>query len=804
MNPNYMNFFDPAGTGGVPQMGSNFNQSSFSNPAAMTPGNNSFLNMINGPPSVMGLTPGQSPSARLNPYPGMYGQSGFSGIENSAARLQQFARLAPRGANLYGIGPQGMQDPMMAFDMQQMARMRLKQFPDYPVQPRYGALNQWPRMPGVMPQLQQQQHQQNLIRNQMTMMSEQAINAEQMRMPNMQPNTQPPGTPFRKMPVLEEAPPALRGQSPFVQQQQQSQPGHSPQQGIQQQQQQQQPLTQNSEFNSNFMQNLLQGNNQSDDNSILNLSLNLPSAEGLNLPKMNFPSPQRQTTQTSFSNFLSNFNNDLSSISTSVPQSPKLTHFGPSPASSVASFDQQTATTTSNNTQSTNSSAPSVTEISSSPTSVTNNSVSLTIDSASNLLSTNSELKSKQEMKQSPNQSKYQPNFNQMPQIQQEINKLNELPNTSEHANQLQMLNQQYQQVSRQSESVKKKEESPNLPKQNSQQIPISQNSVANEISKDLGQKPILEDSLLNDGLNISDLDGFDSKDSFLSDSKTDNLFSAAVLGSSSDVFPGASIFGGDRLGDITLDALKKEKTGKELTEAQKDLLFPNLVKQKQQNTENELKPQTSSDMKLEAGKPETSDIKSVASIPISTITQTFQTLQPLRAFTQNSIQSNQTLPLQQPLPLQLPTQQQPPQQHPQPQQNQFLTFPFMAQFNPQLHPAAMPFQQMAGIGFPDNANGPGSMPNPITSIQSQMLNFGNMYQLPQQQQQNQANEGKGRGGKGRGKGGKGAGRGGKSGKGRAGRYDFLFFYTLSFKLFIFNIKRGSDDCRFKDYCKLA
>ena len=781
MNPNYMNFFDPAGTGGVPQMGSNFNQSSFSNPAAMTPGNNSFLNMINGAPSVMGLTPGQPPSARLNPYPGMYGQSGFSGIETSAARLQQFARLAPRGANLYGIGPQGMQDHMMAFDMQQMARVRLKQFPDYPVQPRYGAMNQWPRMPGVMPQLQQQQHQQNLIRTQLTMMGEQAINAEQMRMSNMQPNTQPPGTPFRKMPVLEEAPPALRGQSPFVQQQQQPQSGHSPQQGIQQQQQQ--PLTQNSEFNSNFMQNLLQGNNQSDDNSILNLSLNLPSAEGLNLPKMNFPSPQRQTTQTSFPNFLSNFNNDLASISTSVPQSPKLTHFGPSPASSVASFDQQTATTTSNNTQSTSSSAASVTELSSSPTSVTNSSVSLTIDSASSLLSTNSELKPKQEMKQSPIQSKYQPHLNQMPQIPQEINKLKELPNMPQHANQLQTLNQQYQQGSRQNESVNKKEESVNIPKQNNVQIPNSQNSITNEISKDLGQKPLLEDSLLNDGLNIPELDGFDSKDSFLSDSKTDNLFSAAVLGSSSDVFPGASIFGGDRLGDITLDALKKEKAGKELTEAQKDLFFPNLVKQKQQNTENELKSQTSSNMKIEASKPETSDIKSITLAPTST-TQTFQTLQPLRAFTQNNIQSKQTLPPQQPLPLQLPTQQQPPQQHPQQQQNQFLTFPFMAQFNPQLHPAAMPFQPMAGMAFPDNATVSGSMPNPITSIQNQMLNFGNMYQLPQQQQQNQVNEGKGRGGKGRGKGGKGAGRGGKSGKGRAGRYDRLFVYTLPFKVF--------------------
>lgn len=783
MNPNYMNFFDPAGTGGVPQMGSNFNQSSFSNPAAMTPGNNSFLNMISGPPSVMGLTPGQPPSARLNPYPGMYGQSGFSGIETSAARLQQFARLAPRGANLYGIGPQGMQDPMMAFDMQQMARMRLKQFPDYPVQARYGAMNQWPRMPGVMPQLQQQQHQQNLIRNQMTMMGEQAINAEQMRMPNMQPNAQPTGTPFRKMPVLEEAPPALRGQSPFVQQQQQPQPGHSPQQGIQQQQQQQQPLTQNSEFNSNFMQNLLQGSNQSDDNSVLNLSLNLPSAEGLNLPKMNFPSPQRQTTQASFSNFLSNFNNDISNISTSVPQSPKLTHFGPSPASSVASFDQQTATTTSSNTQSTSSSAASVTEISSSPASVTNSSVSLTIDSASNLLSTSSDLKPKQEMKQSPSQSKYQPYLNQMPQIQQEMNKFKELPDMPQHTNQLQMLNQQYQQDSKQNENVNKKEESLNMPKQNNLQIPISQNSISNEISKDLGQKPILEDSLLNDGLNIPDLDGFDSKDSFLSDSKTDNLFSAAVLGSSSDIFPGASIFGGDRLGDITLDALKKEKAAKELTEAQKDLLFPNLVKQKQQNTENELKSQTSSNMKIEASKTETSDIKSITSATTST-TQTFQTLQPLRAFTQNNLQSKQTLPPQQPLPLQLPNQQQPPQQHPQPQQNQFLTFPFMAQFNPQLPPAAMPFQQMAGMGFPDNANISGSMPNPITSIQNQMLNFGNMYQLSQQQQQqNQVNEGKGRGGKGRGKGGKGTGRGGKSGKGRAGRYVFLFAYKLSFKV---------------------
>ena len=74
-----------------------------------------------------------------------------------------------------------------------------------------------------------------------------------------------------------------------------------------------------------------------------------------------------------------------------------------------------------------------------------------------------------------------------------------------------------------------------------------------------LQTQELLEDTLMDDGLRIPELDDFGSKDNFLTgDSKTDSIFPAAFLGGS-DLFPGSSLFGGDSLGDdIKLEDEKK------------------------------------------------------------------------------------------------------------------------------------------------------------------------------------------------------------------------------------------------------
>ena len=418
-----MNFFTTDPSGSMP-MGNNFNNPSNFRGMAMPPGG-SFMDMINGPPMMSPIN--QQSMPRFNPsmYSSMYSPSPF-GMESSASRLQQFARqqVTPR-PNSYPLSGQSMQEQMAMYNnMQQMTRIRMKQaaMPGFNSQ-RYGSpMSPWARMPPSMPHLQQQQAPQ---RNPMDMI--QGMNSDPVRISNLQPLSTPqppPGPPYRKMPVLEEAPPSLRGQT-------------------------QQTANLNSQqfidrMFSNPPSNSVASPSYSHQQS--NPSLNLNSSDALNLPNMNFPSPQRAPSQPGqfSSNFLNSFNNDLNNIPSSVPQSPKLTHFGPSPASSVTSFEQLTP---SSNAQKTG------TPVTQTPPygAQTSNQVIAGSPASMNYLPMSPPTTTKPKSHPPTNNSSLQgqPKFHsfflQMQHIQQQLNQLRQTPQTPQTVNQIQLLNQEYQ-----------------------------------------------------------------------------------------------------------------------------------------------------------------------------------------------------------------------------------------------------------------------------------------------------------------------------------------------------------------------
>lgn len=589
MNPNYMNFFDPS-NGGMP-MGSGFNnQSTFSN---MNSNPSSFLDMINGPP-MMPPT-GQQSMPRFNPYSSMYGPSaGPYGMENSAARLQQFARqLAPR-PNPYGMAGHGIPDQMALYNMQQQMRMRLKQqMSDFNTRQRFSQhLSSWPRMPPGMPQLQQQ----TAPRNSIGMMHNAVIPDDPLQMNNMPPMQSPqPQAPFRKMPVLDEAPPSLRGQPPLVQQQRQQK---------------------QSTYNSQQFVNRMFGSPPANtvDSSPYSATPQQPvnlNSDSLNLPNMNFPSPQ-QTQQ----HFMSNFTNEINNLPQSpnlsnIPQSPKLTHFGPSPASSVSSFEQLPPNTTAQN-------SITATAAVTYPGQATNPTVAT---AAMNYTPSQSFQMSPPVDKQKPTNSfvaqgqKFQTFFLQMENIQQQINRLKLMPPSEQTTSQIQLLSQQYQSIFRQYEEVKQQSE--NLVNKPGDTLQLS-TSQSNDPQQQQ-QHVLLEDPLMESGLNIPELDGLDNKDNFLNDeNKNDSLFSAAFLGGS-DLFPASSLFGSDSLGvDIKLE--DEKKTDFPLTDSQQKPFQEQILEQGVQNS-----------VKSEPGSMQSQPGLSISSQQQHNQAQYYQSLQPLR-----------------------------------------------------------------------------------------------------------------------------------------------------------------------------
>lgn len=589
MNPNYMNFFDPS-NGGMP-MGSGFNnQSTFSN---MNSNPSSFLDMINGPP-MMPPT-GQQSMPRFNPYSSMYGPSaGPYGMENSAARLQQFARqLAPR-PNPYGMAGHGIPDQMALYNMQQQMRMRLKQqMSDFNTRQRFSQhLSSWPRMPPGMPQLQQQ----TAPRNSIGMMHNAVIPDDPLQMNNMPPMQSPqPQAPFRKMPVLDEAPPSLRGQPPLVQQQRQQK---------------------QSTYNSQQFVNRMFGSPPANtvDSSPYSATPQQPvnlNSDSLNLPNMNFPSPQ-QTQQ----HFMSNFTNEINNLPQSpnlsnIPQSPKLTHFGPSPASSVSSFEQLPPNTTAQN-------SITATAAVTYPGQATNPTVAT---AAMNYTPSQSFQMSPPVDKQKPTNSfvahgqKFQTFFLQMENIQQQINRLKLMPPSEQITSQIQLLSQQYQSIFRQYEEVKQQSE--NLVNKPGDTLQLS-TSQSNDPQQQQ-QHVLLEDPLMESGLNIPELDGLDNKDNFLNDeNKNDSLFSAAFLGGS-DLFPASSLFGSDSLGvDIKLE--DEKKTDFPLTDSQQKPFQEQILEQGVQNS-----------VKSEPGSMQSQPGLSISSQQQHNQAQYYQSLQPLR-----------------------------------------------------------------------------------------------------------------------------------------------------------------------------
>ena len=198
----------------------------------------SFMDMINSAPPPMMNTPAQQPQQQPQPqqmprynhpnaYNNMYGQSNFGGgggMENSAMRLQQFANRQMTPRHGYDIGNQMNQEQMNQYYMQ-MRKMRMMQ--EYGSQARFNNPNMqqhgWPRnmMSNMPPHLQQMSSAQNRMMQNPNFPSD--MNNPQTRMQNLSSQQYQQAGAFRKMPVLDEAPPSLRGPSPFSPQQAQQQ-----------------------------------------------------------------------------------------------------------------------------------------------------------------------------------------------------------------------------------------------------------------------------------------------------------------------------------------------------------------------------------------------------------------------------------------------------------------------------------------------------------------------------------------------------------------------------------------------------
>ena len=123
-----MNYFNPASSAGMSGvdggnrgagLGDYGNQANFLG-ANMPPPGGSFMDMINSGPPPMMNTPGQQMARYNHPYSSMYGPAGYSGMENSAMRLQQFASRQMPPRHNFSMSNQMGQDQMNPYYMQQM------------------------------------------------------------------------------------------------------------------------------------------------------------------------------------------------------------------------------------------------------------------------------------------------------------------------------------------------------------------------------------------------------------------------------------------------------------------------------------------------------------------------------------------------------------------------------------------------------------------------------------------------------------------------------------------------------------
>ena len=163
MNQNYMNYFNagtsPGASGASNNGGNNDGIGDYTNQqnflgSNMPSSGGSFMDMINSAPPPIMNTPTQQVNRFNQPYNNMYGQGGYSGMENSAMRLQQFAnrQMVPR----HGFDMNQMNQEQMNQYYMQMRKMRMMQ--EYNSQARYSNPNAgWPRnfITNMPPNLQQ-------------------------------------------------------------------------------------------------------------------------------------------------------------------------------------------------------------------------------------------------------------------------------------------------------------------------------------------------------------------------------------------------------------------------------------------------------------------------------------------------------------------------------------------------------------------------------------------------------------------------------------------------------------------------
>ncbi|XP_047133155.1 chromodomain-helicase-DNA-binding protein 8 isoform X1 [Hydra vulgaris] len=517
MNPNnYMSFYNP--NGGSQDIGSNYqNSTDFGLPSG-----GSFLDMINSPSPHLIPNP-QNPN-RFNPYSNQQYPYSQYAMENSAARLQQFARqMVPRPSNMYVMpGQNSMSDPI-AFNMEHMAQMRMKQM-DFNSHPRYRTqLQSWPRMPHSMPILQQQESHQTSM--DVMQQHNSSITPDSLQLSNMQSHRNN----FRKMPVLEEAPITHRGLSSqsfnFIGQNfSDSSPG--------------------STLSPSYSQNKP-------------TATNISSVESLNLPNIDFNSSQQQLHQSTqqqlqqqggLSSFMEKFSAEHN-ISPNIPLSPKLTHFGPS---SVTTFDQVQTTNANQKLTSSIVQTPPYGPHTPNPTITGSPAAPIKYAPVQNFpMSPSFSLTSNQQN----NQMNFRNYFLGMQQLQQQINQLKQGPQTQQVLMQIQMYSQQYQNIFRQYEIAKQQSEnsynqqqvSPIMQTSNQKTLKNSQHEVSHQQqqsltqSSDIPSQSFLEE--ISDGLDLPDLGEYDNKDSFLSEnSKTESMFPSGFI-ETSEIFGGGPMY---------------------------------------------------------------------------------------------------------------------------------------------------------------------------------------------------------------------------------------------------------------------
>ena len=523
MNPNnFMNFFNPPG--GPQEIGNNYqSQADF-----CLPSGGSFLDMINSPSPQ--LVSNQQNANRFNPYSNPQYPYPQYVMENSAARLQQFARQIPRSSNLYGIpGQNSMSDPM-AYTMEHMSQMRMKQM-DFSSHPRYRSQVQpWPRMPHSMPILQQQQQETHQASMDVMQQRNSSMTSDALQLSNMQSLRNN----YRKMPVLDEAPISHRGLS--------SQPY-------------------NSYIGQNFSDNSPGSALSPSYSQNQPTQPNINAVESLNLPNIDFNPSQQQLHQSSgqqqiqqqsgLPSFMEKFSTEHN-ISPNVPLSPKLTHFGPS---SVTSFDQVQTTVANQKLASSVVQTPPYGPRTPNPAIAGSPAAPIKYAPVQNFpISPSVSLTTTQQNSQM-NIRNY---FLNMQHLQHQINQLKQGPQTPQVLMQIQIYSQQYQHIFRQYEiakqhsdnsfnqqlspimqtsnqkATKNNQQEISQPQQQQQQQSINQSS-------DISSQSFLEE--IGDGLDIPDLGEYDNKDSFLNENtKSESMFPSGFLGSS-DLFGGGSLF---------------------------------------------------------------------------------------------------------------------------------------------------------------------------------------------------------------------------------------------------------------------